>query len=149
MKNLRIIMTLLLIIASFSFITCSNEKDQEYVAVNKFDPDTVAFDHSMKGYELYSWPNGDDWNYSILPGTNRTKTLGEVTGNPITVFGSDSLKMLLDKMPVNENIFWVSESWLERCWGSDYGTLSLPDDDAVNDITAYCIQKQLVLLISD
>ncbi len=33
---------------------------------------------SMKGYELYSWQDGDRWYFSVLVGTNRNKTLDEI-----------------------------------------------------------------------
>ena len=35
--------------------------------------------HSMKGYELYSWQVGDDWHFTLITGTNRLKTLEEIT----------------------------------------------------------------------
>jgi len=35
---------------------------------------------AMKGMELYSWQMVDgSWNYSLLTGTNRQKTVAEVT----------------------------------------------------------------------
>jgi hypothetical protein len=94
---------------------------------------------------LYSWPNGNDWNYSILKGTNRLKTYNEVIKNKIIVLGIDSLKMLLDKFPKKEEIFWVGEGWLKRIWGTDYGNLSLPDSKIIDEIKNYCTQKELVL----
>ena len=42
-------------------------------------------------------------------GTNRVKSYEEVLTNKIFVFGKDSLKMLLDKFPQNEYIFWVAK----------------------------------------
>ena len=33
----------------------------------------------MKGYELYSWKVGTDWNYTLITGTNRPKTFEEVS----------------------------------------------------------------------
>jgi hypothetical protein len=103
----------------------------------------------MKGWELYSWPNGNDWNYSILIGTNRLKSYEEVTTNQIIVFGKDSLKLLIDKFPENEQLFWIGREWLERCWGSNYGDLSLPDENTINEIKEYCVQKKIVLGISN
>ena len=99
----------------------------------------------MKGWELYSWPNGNDWNYSILTGTNRLKTYNEVIENKIIVLGIDSLKMLLDKFPKKEEIFWVGEELLKRIWGTYYGNLSLPDSGVTDEIKDYCTQKELEL----
>jgi hypothetical protein len=149
MQKSQIVMILLLTIASFGFIKCSKEKSKEIKPVDLINPDTISFAHSMKGWELYSWPNGSDWNYSILIGTNRLKSYEEVTTNKIIVTGTDSLKMLLDKLPVNESLFWIGEEWLKRCWNGYHGDLSLPDTVTINDIKEYCIQKGILLNISN
>jgi hypothetical protein len=138
-----------LISSSFALIRCSKGNNNEIQPVDLINPDTIAFYHSMKGWELYSWPNGNNWNYSILVGTNRTKTYDEVTTNKIIVFGKDSLKMLLDKFPENEYIFWIGKGWLESCWNGNYGNLSLPDNKTINEIKEYCASKKLVLGITD
>jgi len=103
----------------------------------------------MKGWELYSWPDGDGWKYSVLMGTNRIKTYKEVTQNKIVVSGTEMLKLLLDKLPENESIFWISREWLGRCWGSNYGNPSLPDPLTVKKIKEYCSNKNLILSISE
>lgn len=149
MKNLKVLIIISFIIISFNSFKCSKETDREMHPVNKINLDTISFCRSMKGWELYSWPNGYDWNYSILIGTNRLKSYKEVTTNKIIVFGKDSLKLLLDRIPENENIFWIGKGWLEKCWGSNYGNLSLPDSWVVLEINEYCIQKKLVLNISN
>jgi hypothetical protein len=148
MNNLRIIIIFSLIVTSFGFMKCSKEVIRESTPVIKINLDSISFQHSMKGWELYSWPNGKDWNYSILIGTNRIKSYEEVTTNQIIVFGKDSLKMLLARIPENEYIFWVGKEWLGKSWGSNFGTLSLPDNKTVNEIKEYCIQKKLVLSVS-
>ena len=89
------------------------------VQKNNSKLDTISFSHSMKGWELYSWPSESDWNYSILIGTNRNKTYQEVTTNKISVVGKDSLKILLDKFPANEQIFWIGKPS-----GDDWGNFS-------------------------
>ena len=102
--------------------------------------DTISFTHSMKGWELYSWPNGGDWNYSFLVGTNRAKTYDEVITNKIAVIGKDSLKMLLDKFPAKEELFWIGKRV-----GDGWENLSFPDTNTINEIKDYCVQKELVL----
>jgi hypothetical protein len=149
MKNAMVLIMVSLFVASFSCIKCSKESAPEMQPVNAIDIDTVSFERSMKGWELYSWPNGNDWNYSILGGTNRTKSYEEVTNNRIVVFGKDSLKMLLDKIPEGECIFWIGQGWLSQCWGGDFKDLSLPDSKTINEIRAYCNQKNLELVISN
>ena len=149
MKKIMIYLVASLIVASFCFTKCSKEVDQEIKPVAKINLDTLTFSHSVKGWELYSRPDGDDWNYAFLIGTNRLKTYEEVTANPIIVTGLDSLKMLLDKFPEKEEILLIGEGWLERCWGGSYANLSMPGEVTVNEIMAYCIQKKLVLSISE
>ncbi len=149
MKRLQVLIILLIIIIPSGIVRCTKTNSKETNPVDRIDPDTITFAHSMKGWELYSWPNGDDWNYSILIGTNRLKSYEEVTANKIVVTGTDSLKMLLDKFPVNENILWIGEGWLKRCWQSGYGDLSLPGNNIVNEIRNYCLQKNIDLNISN
>ena len=145
MKRLIITITEFLILCSVIFMNCSKGRNQLPEPVKLINLDTVTFSHSMKGWELYSWPNGNDWNYSILIGTNRLKTYNEVIENKIIVLGIDSLKMLLDKFPKKEEIFWVGEDWLKRIWGTYYGNLSLPDNGVISEIKDYCTLKELVL----
>lgn len=146
MKKVQILIVVSLIVTSVSFMKCSKANNNDK---NNTKLDTLSFTHSMKGWELYSWPNGNDWDYSILIGTNRIKTYDEVTTNRIVVIGKDSLKMILDKFPVNENIFWVGQGWLNNIWHDSYGNLSLPDSNTINEIKEYCYQKQLVLAIGN
>lgn len=129
-------------------LNCSKKTDQK--TDDGINLDTLSFDHSMKGWELYSWPDGNIWNFSVLIGTNRIKSYEEVTTNKIIVTGKDSLKLLIDKFPENESMFWHGKGWLERCWGGNYyGNLSLPDSNIVSEIKDYCIQKKLVLYVTD
>ena len=138
-----------LILATFTLVNCSKDMDLKPEAVKQVDFDTLLFAHAMKGWELYSWPNGNDWNYAILPGTNRLKTYQEVISHNIIVWGTDSLKLLLDKLPPGEEICWIGEHWLESIWGKDYGNLSLPDRTTIAEIEAYCNTKELILSICD
>lgn len=101
--------------------------------------DTITFAPSMKGWELYSWASGNDFKYSILMGTNRNKTYNEVITNEIAVTGKDSLKMLLDKFPAKEEIFWKGQGT------GEWENLSFPDQKTVGEIKNYCLQKELNL----
>jgi len=128
---------------------CSDDSIQTQQPVKRIDLNTLTFAHSMKGWELYSWKKGDDWNYSILIGTDRLKSYDEVTSNEIIVTGKDSLKMVLDKFPEGEIIIWIGQGWLKRCWGNNYYDLSLPPEDIIDEIKQYCSQINLVLQITD
>lgn len=148
MKKIWLFIPLLILIdISLNFTGCSKEPENEAIPVAKINPDTLVFKHSFKGWELYSWPNGDDFNYSILIGTNRAKTYEEVVENKITVTGKDSLKMVLAKLPEEESIFWSGRGWLERCWDDNYKDLCLPDNKTVNEISEFCNQLNLLLMI--
>lgn len=117
--------------------------------------ETLQVSHSVKGWELYSWQEGDNWYYSILTGTNRTKTYDEVTSykptdvHLISVTGIDSLKLALAKFPENENITWPGKGWLQRCWGGNYGNLQLPPQNIIDELTQYCNQRKLNLQVTD
>ena len=74
--------------------------------------------HSMKGYELYSWPEDSQWHFTLITGTNRNKTLEEITSNvntisedgwvQIHVVGVDAIKTVLSRLPQNEEILWLA-----------------------------------------
>ena len=137
MKKIQILFLIALIVTSFNFMRCSENISSDS---NSAKLDTLSFTHSMKGWELYSWSSGNDWNYSILVGTNRAKSYNEVIVNKIAVVGKDSLKMLLAKFPAKEEIFWIGKG-LNESWGD----LSFPDNNTIDEIKNYCIQKELVL----
>lgn len=138
---------LIIAIVSVLLVNCTKETIPEPELNANLE--SITFEHSMKGWELYSWPNGNDWNYSILTGTNRLKTVEEVKQNNVIVTGVNSLKMLLDKFPENEAIYWMGEEWLGQIWQDDHGNLSLPDKYTLIEIKNYCNKKGLLLTISD
>ena len=144
MKNQKTLIAISLAIFFFLSVHCSKKSTVDKTS-SMFD--TLTIPHSIKGWELYTWPEGDDWKYSILSGTNRLKTYQEVTTNLIAVVGIDSLKILIDKFPVKEEIFWIGEDWLKNIWGNNYGNLSLPDTNTVNEVKKYFSLKGLVLNI--
>jgi hypothetical protein len=75
--------------------------------------------HSMKGYELYSWEEGGQWRFALITGTNRIKTMEEITSTEdyisengwvnIRVVGVDAVKDVLIKLPTGESVFWCDE----------------------------------------
>lgn len=139
---------LIVLFMPFILFNCSKSTDNEYPPLKKLNLDTLTLEHSLKGWELYSWQNGNDYNYSLLIGTNRLKNYEEVISNEVTVFGIDSLKLLLAKLPEGEYIFWIGKSWLSSIWKENYKNLGLPDEKTVNEIKSYCIQRKLQLVIS-
>jgi hypothetical protein len=75
--------------------------------------------HSFKGYELYSWEEDNQWHFTLITGTNRTKTMEEITPSKdrisetgwvtIHVVGADAIKDVLSRLPHNEPVFWCDE----------------------------------------
>lgn len=128
---------------------CSKETSDIQAPANPNVADTARFPHSMKGWELYSWPSGAAWKYSILEGTNRLKTYEEVTTNTIVVTGEDALKRMLDKFIAGEFITWIGPGWLHACWSEDSKDLALPPQGILEDIKGYCTAKQLTLQITE
>ena len=62
---------------------------------------------AFKGMELYSWkPAGKGWCFSLLPGTNREKSLGEITDPEQAIEGVEPLKRKLAALAKGESVFW-------------------------------------------
>ena len=94
----------------------------------------TPFPESMKGYELYSWQDGDQWNFSLLVGTNREKTLEEIKAADATLRGVDALTTALEQMPAGQYITWSSRE-----------TLSFPPDNIIEQVKQSCENKGLIL----
>ena len=139
----------LALILVFTLFSCSEKEDNTPSPLGRIDFETVSIDHSMKGWEIFSWPSGKDWTYSVLPGKNSGNTYESVIGNPLLVVGKDSLKMLLDKFPEQEYLFWVGEERVEICWGGNYENISLPDERIIREIRDYCAERNLILMIDE
>jgi len=128
-------------------ISCSEKRAVETEPLPPLDYNSLHFDHSMKGWELYSWPNGTDWNYSVIIGTNTLKSYDMVSQNTIAVTGSDLLKKILELMPEGEEIVWIGEEWLSQIWEDDYRDLMLPPEDIILDVNQFCQNNNLLLII--
>jgi hypothetical protein len=91
----------------------------------------------MKGYELYSWQDNNQWYFSLLIGTNREKTLGEIRSADNVLLGVDALKSVLEEIPAGQYITWSSKQ-----------TLSFPPDDIVEQVEQICEDRGLILSIA-
>ena len=71
---------------------------------------------SMKGYELYTWDDGTETWFTLLPGTNRLKTPDEVFSDEreaidtsgwfaVTVAGLDAIGGQLARLPEGASVF--------------------------------------------
>jgi hypothetical protein len=95
---------------------------------------------SMKGYELYSWSEDGQWNFTLITGTDRNKTPEEIVSGEdfisetgwvrIHVTGVDAIDTVLSKLPQSEHIFWLAGMRGETAQGNVNFTLP---DRAVTD----------------
>ena len=110
---------------------------------------------SFKGYELYSWSVGDDWYFTLITGTNRNKTLAEITSQEsifeqdgrvkITVLGIHELLLVLDRLPSSEQIFWLDGKRLDV--SEDISKIVIPPGDVVDQVLKHSSQRGLELEI--
>lgn len=72
--------------------------------------------HSLKGYELVSWQTDNEWNFTLITGTNREKSFDELISSEnylsengmvkLTVSGVEEIKQVLGRLPVGESVAW-------------------------------------------
>jgi hypothetical protein len=100
-------------------------------------PAATPLGESMKGYELYSWQDGNQWKFSLLVGTNREKTLDEIKSSDVVLSSVDELKSALEKVPAGQYIAWSSKEML-----------SLPPADILKQVEQICKNEGLILAIA-
>jgi hypothetical protein len=106
--------------------------------------------HSFKGYELYSWPEDRQWHFTLITGTNRTKTTEEITSKEdyvsetgwvkIHVVGTDAIKNVLSRLPQGESVFWCDELHIGQASETNID-LQLPPEqitDAIKEHAERC-----------
>jgi hypothetical protein len=114
--------------------------------------------HSPKGYELYSWPAGDEWRFTLITGTNRLKRYEEIasTENVVTetgwvklsAVGSENLKAMLSRLPRGEEVTWIGGGWLEAA-GAPAGNIQLPGREVIQEIERHCSSLGIQLQVAD
>lgn len=127
----------------------------------RFEPlDSAAVQRlpsSIKGYELYSWRTDDGWWFTLITGTNRTKTWSEITAPEgrvtddgwvkLTVQGADDLRDTLRGLPSGEMVAWVGPNAYGQGGGAGQPAPELPDDETVAAISAYCERLGIELAV--
>jgi hypothetical protein len=101
---------------------------------------------SMKGYELYSWFEDSQWNFTLITGTNRNKTFEEIRTSEdfisetgwvkMRMSGVDALETALRKLPKGEDIVWLAMLPPEPT-SAGYVGITLPPGPVTNSIKAY------------
>ena len=74
--------------------------------------------HSLKGYELYSWLEDGQWHFTLITGTDRNKTLEEITSKEdfiseagwvkVNAVGVEAIEAALSKLPRDEFTLWLA-----------------------------------------
>jgi hypothetical protein len=117
--------------------------------------DVDKLPRSMKGYELYSWEEDNQWHFTLITGTNRTKTMEEITSEDdyvsktgwvkIHVVGADAIKDVLSQLPQGEPVFWCDELHIGQTAEID---LKLPPGPIVDTIREYAEQCGLDFIVT-
>ena len=94
----------------------------------------TPFAESMKGYELYSWQDGNTWRFSLLTGTNREKSLDEIKSADVVLSDVEALEAALQQMPAGQYITWSSKE-----------TLSFPPQEIIEQVEKACEEQGLIL----
>ncbi|MCK5076905.1 MAG: hypothetical protein KAR38_11040 [Calditrichia bacterium] len=125
----------------FLFINCSNTSSQNN------ESSDIQLTSSMKGYELFSWPGDEDWQFTLITGTNRSKSFDEICSDEIEVTengwvklrgnGVNSIKKILSRLPVGESVLWNDDRFLSGDQGN-YPDISFPDNTIIYEIETYC-----------
>ena len=112
--------------------------------------------HSMKGYELYSWPEDSQWHFTLITGTNRNKTLEEIISNvniisedgwvQIQVVGVEAIETVLSRLPQNEYILWLARLRSEQTPQGGVN-ITLPTGPTIDTIKEYAERCGLDFLI--
>jgi len=92
---------------------------------------------SMKGYELYSWQEGNQWRFSLLIGTNREKSLDEIKSHDTLLPDADALITVLEKVPSGQYVTWSSRE-----------TLAFPPDSIIKQVEQVCKDRELIMNIA-
>jgi hypothetical protein len=112
--------------------------------------------HSMKGYELFSWKQNNQWHFTLTTGTNRYKTIEEIasTTNIITqdgwvhlhVVGVEEINNILSRLPRSEDILWLSKLHIEQTERQKF-TITLPEETIIDMVKLHSERCGLTLKI--
>jgi hypothetical protein len=119
---------------------------------------SMPLPHSPRGYELYSWQEGEEWRNTLITGTNRLKEYEEIvsTENVVTeadwvvlsVGGPENLKAVLNRLPKGEEVTWIGDGWLEAVGGLT-GNIQLPGREVIKEIESHCRRLGIQLQVAD
>jgi len=90
---------------------------------------------AFKGVELYSWKDcaSCEWQFALLPGTNRLKTLTEIKEPTRAISGVTKLRQHLSRLAEGEQVFWLCRLLPE---------LSFPEPDTIAEVVSFSAQRK-------
>ena len=101
----------------FIFVVGCSQKEYSIVATQTTGeslslcaslPEERITESAFKGIELFSYQNEvGEWVFSVLVGTNVTKTYDQVLSDPLTI---EELGDCLCKMAADEYVFWLNQA---------------------------------------
>jgi diacylglycerol kinase len=98
---------------------------------------------AFKGMELYSWQSeAGEWQYAILVGTNRNKTLEEVQVAPLDLSGA---KEAIGRLAVGESLTWMRNTFDEQ--SGQMVTLPFPPEAVMDELQEFAREKGVDLYI--
>jgi hypothetical protein len=112
---------------------------------------------SMKGYELYSWFEDNQWHFTLMTGTNRNKNVEEIISIMnyetdegwvhIHVAGVENIKTVLRKLPSKEFVIWLSGPRLDST-GPEKINFTLPAEPVIENIRQCAADSELNFNVS-
>ena len=144
-------------------LLCSCASEKVDLQPTASPPDSVAtqssaamLPRSSKEYELYSWKSGATWTFALITGTNRLKTLAEITAPEnvegdwvkITAVGVPELKAVLGRLPSGTQIFWHTARHLGSDALKSEPKLRRPPGRVIREVRATCEELGLDLQLS-
>ena len=98
---------------------------------------------AFKGMELYSWQDeAGKWQYAILVGTNRNKSLDEVQ---VASLDLGEVKETIGGMAVGESLFWMQDVF--DASSNQVVTLPVPPEDVIRELQEFARDKQVDLYV--
>lgn len=87
-------------------------------------------------YELYSWKDGEEWNFILVSGTTRMSSFAEIVAANKAIGGVDGFIRVLGTMPKGTTILWN----LREIKG-----FSFPDSKALEEIQSAADSRSINL----
>ncbi len=117
--------------------------------------DVESLPRSFKGYELYSWQEKETWHFTLITGTNRNKSLEEVTSGEdyvseagfikITVTDVTDMETIISKIPAGESVSWLADlRAVENPVSLQFG---LPPEETIRIIKDGAVKYRVDLIV--